>query len=73
MGGHGCNTTPGMGGMTVGRVRLFFSFKHQCKMQPCALVEWFEKVEGKPDEVTGMWVVEPQFYGDCHEHERTQP
>ena len=33
-------------------------------MQPCALVEWFEKVEGKPDEVTGMWVVEPQFYGD---------
>ena len=48
---------PGMGGMAVVRVLLFFSFEYGGLKYPCALVEWFKKVRHDP--VTGMWVVRP--------------
>lgn len=51
----------GMRGLHVARVRLFFSFKHQGEQFPCALVEWFEPTNNNPDELTGMWIVEPEF------------
>ncbi|KAK7684404.1 hypothetical protein QCA50_012351 [Cerrena zonata] len=54
----------GMRGLHVARVRLFFSFKHEGVVFPCALIEWFEPVVNNPDELTGMWVVEPEFDGD---------
>ncbi|KAJ7736006.1 hypothetical protein B0H14DRAFT_2994134 [Mycena olivaceomarginata] len=53
----------GFRGMSVVRVRLFFSFTHDGIDYPCALVEWFKKVGRSPDTETGMWVVEPEMKG----------
>ena len=54
--------------MSAIRVLLFFSFTHQqenyaydLKTYPCALVEWFEKVESTPNANTGVWVVRPEY------------
>jgi hypothetical protein len=56
-------TKPGMRGLTPVRVILFFSFIHQRKTYPCALVEWFKKYGSHPDKETGMWKVRPHFIG----------
>ena len=48
---------PGMMGMNVVRVLLFFSFEYNGAEYPCAAVEWFETVG--LDDVTGLWVVRP--------------
>ena len=53
--------TPGMGGLDIARVELFFSFKHHDRTYPCALVHWFLKIGEEPDVNTGMWWVEPDF------------
>jgi hypothetical protein len=45
-------------------VRLFFSLKHDGITYPCALVQWFKHVADSPDEITGMWVVEPELLED---------
>ena len=50
----------GFRGMSVVRIRLFFSFSYEGEEYPCALVEWFKKVGRSPDEQTGMWVVKPE-------------
>jgi hypothetical protein len=54
---------PGMRGMVVARVLLFFSFTdpYLGKDMPCALVNWFVHAGEEPDEDTGMWVVEPEL------------
>ncbi|KAF7366229.1 C2H2-type domain-containing protein [Mycena venus] len=54
---------PGFRGMSVVRIKLFFSFTHDGVDYPCALVEWFKKVGRSPDIATGMWVVEPEYRG----------
>lgn len=54
---------PGMLGMTVGRVRMFFSFTFRYVRYQCALVEWFELIGELPDPVTGMWMVKPEVSG----------
>ncbi|KAI0365599.1 hypothetical protein BV20DRAFT_1038871 [Pilatotrama ljubarskyi] len=51
----------GMDGMTVARVRSFFSFTQDGVLHECALVEWFELDDDTPDEVTGMWIVRPSL------------
>ncbi|KAJ7754298.1 hypothetical protein B0H14DRAFT_3096710 [Mycena olivaceomarginata] len=53
----------GFRGMSVARVRLFFSFTHDGIDYPCALVGWFKKVGRSPDSETGMWIVEPEMKG----------
>jgi hypothetical protein len=61
------NTDPssdGMRGLDVARVRQFFSFQSEGIVYPCALVQWFSRVGDKPDEDTGMWIVEPDFKPD---------
>ncbi len=50
---------PGMKGLGVMRVLLFFSFEYDNTHYPFALVEWFKKVGLDP--VTGMWVVCPDI------------
>ncbi|KAF8815688.1 hypothetical protein BYT27DRAFT_7079395 [Phlegmacium glaucopus] len=50
----------GFQGMSVVRVKLFFSFRYEGEKYPCALVEWFKKVGRSPDKQTGMWVVKPE-------------
>jgi hypothetical protein len=51
---------PGMLGMAVGRVFLFFSFTFRDVLYPCALIHWFEYVGREPDADTGMWMVRPE-------------
>lgn len=53
----------GFRGMSVVRIKLFFSFTHDGIDYPCALVEWFKKVGRSPDIETGMWIVEPELKG----------
>ena len=40
---------PGMKGMNVVRIQLFFSFIHLDEYYPCALVEWFSTIGWSPD------------------------
>ncbi|KAJ7440651.1 hypothetical protein B0H11DRAFT_2292790 [Mycena galericulata] len=54
---------PGFRGMSVVRVKLFFSFVYDGVDYPCALVEWFKKVGRSPDICSGMWIVEPEYRG----------
>jgi len=53
-------TAEGMRGLSVARVRLFFSFSYEGVKYPCALVHWFSSVGDLPDDDTGMWVVKPE-------------
>jgi hypothetical protein len=55
---------PGMRGLEVARVFLFFSFVHEGTHYPCALVQWFSIVGDEPEDETGLWMVEPEFYED---------
>ncbi|KAF8834044.1 hypothetical protein BDN67DRAFT_915727 [Paxillus ammoniavirescens] len=50
---------PGMRGMVVGRVKLFFSFVCNDITYPCVLVDRFARVGRIPDPVTGLWKVRP--------------
>jgi hypothetical protein len=57
------NTDPvrhGLRGMDVARILSFFSFEFQDLLYPCALVQWFTKVDEEPDDLTGMWIVEKE-------------
>jgi hypothetical protein len=55
---------PGMRGLDIARVRLFFSFTCNGTKYPCALVYWFSRMAELPDRDTGMWVVEPDSADD---------
>lgn len=55
---------PGMRGLDIARIRLFFSFTYNGTSYPCALVHWFSCVDELPESDTGMWVVEPEFADD---------
>lgn len=50
---------PGMLGMDVARVHVFFSFKFSGILYPCALVQWFDKIDEGPEPITGFWRVAP--------------
>jgi hypothetical protein len=54
-----------MYGMLVAHVLLFFSFHdvYLDKDIPCTVVNWFIPNSDKPDELTGMWVVETEHEG----------
>lgn len=56
------DSKPGMLGMAVVRVQLFFSYVYKDVLYPCALVEWFTRMEC--DRVTGLWVVCPDMTDD---------
>ena len=55
---------PGMCGLEVARIFLFFSFVHQGTRYPCALVQWFPVISDKPEDETGFWMVEPAVHED---------
>lgn len=64
-------TLEGFRGLHVARVRCFFSIlvprldsSGGDEWVPCALVEWFSAVGDGPDEVTGLWKVEPDYFED---------
>ena len=66
---HGCvfvetdAALPGMQGLLVAQVFLFFKFSYRDIVYPCALVHWFEPVGNEPCPDTGMWIVRPTFRG----------
>jgi hypothetical protein len=51
---------PGMRGIDVMQIRLFFSFSHKGKTYPCALVHWFKVLGQEPDGTSGMWIVQQE-------------
>ncbi|KAF8205468.1 hypothetical protein K438DRAFT_1963910 [Mycena galopus ATCC 62051] len=53
---------PGMLGIIIGRIFLFFSFTYHDIHYPCALVQWFPRHAATWDDVTGLWVVTPEAY-----------
>lgn len=55
---------PGMLGIIVGRVFLFFSFTHHDTYYTCALIQWFPRHGTTPDDDTGLWVVTPELHGN---------
>ena len=63
------DSKPGMKGMLIARVLLFFSFLDPYLKEEvsCALVNWYTHVNIKPDRSTGMWVMEPEYdqSGQC--------
>ena len=56
--------TKGFLGLDVARVHLFFSIDYQGITYPCALIWWMSCLGDKPDEDTGMWMVEPASNAD---------
>ncbi|KAG1844764.1 hypothetical protein C8R48DRAFT_750825 [Suillus tomentosus] len=50
------SSADGMRGLDIAR--------HDGITYPCALVQWFKRVADSPDEITGMWVVEPELLED---------
>ncbi|KAF9530756.1 hypothetical protein CPB83DRAFT_920826 [Crepidotus variabilis] len=56
---------PGMRGLLVARVLLFFSFtdKEMGLKLPCALIHWYSLVGDVPCEETGMWMVQSDYRG----------
>ena len=55
-------------GLDVCRTFLFFSFVHKNKLYSCALIQWYSLISDKPDEDTGMWMVEPDIHSDGSRH-----
>ena len=53
---------PGMRGLDIARVHLFFSFEVADEVLSCALVHHFRKSFEDPDPDNGMWIVEPDFH-----------
>lgn len=54
---------PGIKGISVVRIKLFFSFDFEGVMYPCVLVEWYAKMGRGPDWETRMWKVKPDMSG----------
>jgi hypothetical protein len=52
-----------LGGMLVGRVRRFVSFRHLNTRYAAALVEVFDVDGDEPDGLTGMWMLRPRKQG----------
>jgi len=48
---------PGMDGMEIGQVLLFFSFHYHQKEFSCALIHWYVR-DDEPDTDTEMWTVQ---------------
>lgn len=57
-------TIPGIRGLHVAKVILFFSFEFREKVYPAALVEWFLAAGDAPCDSTGMWIVKPDIDED---------
>ena len=52
---------PGVKGLDVAWVYLFFSFEIEGKSYPCALIHNFHRTFTEPDPDNGLWVVEPEY------------
>ncbi|EGN95790.1 hypothetical protein SERLA73DRAFT_76849 [Serpula lacrymans var. lacrymans S7.3] len=55
---------PGIRGLDVVRIFAFLSFSHDNTTYPCALIQWFSHILDEPDELTGLWKVQPDTNDD---------
>lgn len=55
------NAAPGLLGMEVARVRMFFAFTYRRQRYSCAAVHWYGRTNDEVDEDTGMWIVKPSY------------
>jgi hypothetical protein len=62
------SSQPGMSGLDVAQVLLVFSCLVDEDFIPMVLIQWFRKVSDKPDEDTGMWLVEREVHRDGSPH-----
>lgn len=53
---------PGFKGLSAACVLLLFSFRHDKKTYPCALIHWFNIYGQWHDPKTGLWMVRPAYY-----------
>jgi hypothetical protein len=53
-----------MSGLTVARVRLLFKLHHNGIIYSCALVHDYNTIGDKPDEDTGMWMVQRALHSN---------
>ncbi|KAF5343292.1 hypothetical protein D9758_016490 [Tetrapyrgos nigripes] len=51
----------GFSGLLVGRVFMFFRFSFEGRVYPCALIHWFSTIGNGPCDLTGLWMVQPDF------------
>ncbi len=58
----------GFKGLHVARIKLLLSFIYRDIRYDCALIHWFELAQNEPDELTGMWMVEPESNDDGTPH-----
>ncbi|KAH6901585.1 hypothetical protein BKA70DRAFT_1157797 [Coprinopsis sp. MPI-PUGE-AT-0042] len=59
----GKSDEPGFLGYFVARAFLFFSFRFNGVLHPCALIQWYSTVGDEPCPETGMWMVKPDTAG----------
>ena len=52
---------PGMQGLLIARVYLFFRFSYANTEYPFALVHWYTTVGDEPNHSNGLWMVEPEY------------
>jgi hypothetical protein len=64
----GESTAPGMRGLLVARVYLFFKFSYADVDYPCALVHWYTTTGPERDGSTRLWVVEPEYIRHRYRH-----
>ena len=55
---------PGMRGLDVVRILAFLSFVVDGVEYPSAVVQWFTCIGNEPDDLTGMWMVQPEVLQD---------
>ena len=58
---------PGMRGLDITRIHLFFSFEAGDELFSCALIHEFYKPFDNPDPDNGMWIIEPDFDRDGYQ------
>ncbi|KAH9839788.1 uncharacterized protein C8Q71DRAFT_795095 [Rhodofomes roseus] len=51
---------PGLDGLAVARVKGLMAITYHGMRYPCALVDWYERVDAELDNPTGMYVVQPE-------------
>ena len=56
--------SPGILGLDIACVQLFFAFTHNNAKYSCTLVHWFSHMSESVDSSTGMWVVECEVTND---------
>ncbi|KAJ3740425.1 hypothetical protein DFH05DRAFT_1580990 [Lentinula detonsa] len=59
---------PGFQGLSAAQALLLFSFRHEKKTYPCALLHWFTMYGQRRDPKMGLWQVQPAFHDQAQQN-----